>query len=349
MQNSNETIERRGIDRRSVLTAAAWSIPVVATVVATPLAAASAVGFDLFASGLQRGDSVTFFNGDATLKYLDGFTDGFTLLNHGPLEAPAGTIVTMRYDNRIITPEDFSFAQGSPSNPRTPLPYSTPVVNGNESTVTFVIPVPVPVEEDVFGVGTIWIFTPFDLDIAYPNDAIDDYKPLLWQVLTADDDGSNNFFGSQIATTEPANDPWGLELSATFTPYATSACEMELPTAVTVTSVGPASTPGIASLTLRLEVLAVTGVTLDSLTINGVPVSATVVSTGSGGWEVSLGQALAVGDVAEATFSYAVDATAALTNSGWAQISAASDGPDSGQDRRLTTSFANGDNAACTP
>lgn len=347
MERDTEFVERAGIDRRSVLTAAAWSVPVVAAVAATPLAAASAVGFDLFTNGLQRGDSATIFNGDATLRYLNNFADGFTLLNHGPLEAPAGTVVTMRYDNRVVTPTDFTFSQGGPSNPRTPLLYSAPVVNGNESTVTFVIPIPVPVEEDVFGPGTIWIFTPFDLDIAYPKDAIDDFKPLFWQVITADDDGSNNFFGEPTATTVPANSPWGLETSATFTPHTTSACEMELPTAVSVTSVGPGSTPGIASLNLYLEPLAVTGVTLESLTINGAPVPATVAGAGSGAWTVSLGQVLVAGDIAEATFSYTIDAAAALVNNGRAQIVANSDGLGGGQDQRRTTSFVNGDNSAC--
>lgn len=347
MERESESVERAGIDRRSVLTAAAWSVPVVAVAVSTPLAAASVAGFDLFTQGLQRGDGTAFFNGDATLKYLDGFADGFTLLNHGPQEAPAGTIVTMRYDNRIITPGDFSFSQGGPSNPRTPLSYSAPVVNGNESTVTFVIPVPVPVEEDVFGPGTIWIFTEYDLDILYPNDVLDDYRPLYWQVLTSDDDGSNNSFGSATATTAPANDPWGLQVTGTFTRYTTSACEMELPTAVTVTSVGPGSTPGDVTLNLSLEAFAVTGVTLGGLTVNGVPTAATVDSTGSGTYAIALGRPLGAGDVVEASFSYTVDATAALVSNGRAQFSANSAGLGGGQDQRLTINSADGDNSAC--
>jgi hypothetical protein len=347
MGNDNELVERAGVERRSVLTAAVWSVPVVAAVASTPLAAASAVGFDLFTEGLQRGDGTAIFNADATLKYVDGFADGFTLLNHGPQEAPAGTIVTMRYDNRIITPGDFTFSQGSPANPQTPLSYSAPVVNGNESTVTFVIPVPVPVEEDVFGPGTIWIFTQYDLDIQYPNDALDDYRPLYWQVLTSDDDSSNNSFGSATATTVPANSPWGLQASATFTRYTTSACEMELPTAVTVTSVGPGSTPGDVTLNLSLEAFAVTGVTLGGLTVNGVPTAATVDSTGSGTYAIALGRPLGAGDVVEASFSYTVDATAALVSNGRAQFSANSAGLGGGQDQRLTINFADGDNSAC--
>lgn len=345
MDIEHNSVERRGVDRRTVLAAAAWSAPVVAMAVATPLAAASVAGFDLFTGGLQQGDSVEFFNADATLKYTNGFTRGFTLMNHGPGAAPAGTLVRMRYDNRIVTPTNFTYRVG-PTGTSTPLSYSTPIVNGNESIVEFVIPVAVPVGEDVYGPGTIWVVTGYDVDIDYPNDALDDYKVMYWQIVAADDDGLNNLHGSLTPTTAPANNPWGLEAVASFTSFTTDRCSMELPTSATVTSVGPGATPGNVALHLSLEPNVVTSVVLDALTIDGVPSSASIVSAG-GSHTIDLGQPLAAGSVVQAQFSYTVDPAAPFVNNGFAQFSTRADDTGSTQDRRLTTTFVNGNNAAC--
>lgn len=341
------TTTARGINRRTVLTAAAWSAPIIATAVATPLAAASgAPQFDLFMSGLQQGSSVDLFTADLTMKYTDGFTGGFTLMNRGPEPAPAGTIVQMRYDNRIVTPTDFEYRIGS-ADTQQPLSYTTPVSNGNESTVTFVLPVEVPVGEDVFGAGTIWVYTDYTLDLAYPNDALDDYKVMNWRILTSDSDTSDNLFGALTPTTVPANSPWGLELTATHTAHTTDRCAYNLPTAVTVTSVGPGTTPGDVTINLAVEAVPVMDATLTSLTIDGVATSGTLTSSQRGAYTLALARPLAAGQVVQAEFAYDVDPAGEFTNNGWAQVNAHVPSDPGIQDHRLTASSSDADNSAC--
>lgn len=341
------TTPARGINRRTVLTAAAWSAPIIATAVATPLAAASnAPQFDLFMGGLQAGDALEFFSADLTMKYTDGFTNGFTLMNRGPEPAPAGTIVQMRYDNRIVTPTDFEYRVG-PEGSLQPLSFTAPVSNGNESTVTFVLPVEVPVGDDVFGPGTVWVYTRYALYVRYPNDALDDYKVMNWRILTTDGDTSNNLFGAVTPTTVPANSPWGLELSATHTAHATDHCAYNLPTAATITSVGPGTTPGNVTINLSLEAVVVMDATMTSLTIDGVPATGTMSSAQPGLYTLALGRPLAAGQVVQVEFAYDVDPAAEFMNNGWAQINAhVPDNPGT-QDKRFTTSYADADNSAC--
>jgi hypothetical protein len=59
MEQKNE----RGISRRSVVAAAAWSTPIVALAIATPLAAASTAGGTLFVTGNAFGGAGIFLNG----------------------------------------------------------------------------------------------------------------------------------------------------------------------------------------------------------------------------------------------------------------------------------------------
>ena len=58
-----EKEQERGVSRRSVVTAAAWSAPVVALAVATPLAAASTAGGTLFVIGNAFAGAGIFLNG----------------------------------------------------------------------------------------------------------------------------------------------------------------------------------------------------------------------------------------------------------------------------------------------
>lgn len=89
-----------GIDRRLILKGAAWSVPVIAAAVATPLAAASTapeVHVDLWSDAFMPldapdgsvGGQYNYFNGPRSLTYR------FTYGNNGPDTLPTGGFVSI--------------------------------------------------------------------------------------------------------------------------------------------------------------------------------------------------------------------------------------------------------------
>lgn len=78
-----ENTQNRGISRRTLVKGAAWSVPVVAAAVATPLAAASG------------GGNVGAFTLNGTCGVLGVIGPGFLLTASGSAPLPAGTVITI--------------------------------------------------------------------------------------------------------------------------------------------------------------------------------------------------------------------------------------------------------------
>ncbi len=332
------------LSRRTVVTAAAWSAPVIAVAAATPAAAASTAGaVDLFADGLQMGSGMTYFNKDLTTRYETADPLGFTLLNNGPEPAPAGSVsVQVRYDNRVFTPTEVTISGSEP------IPFSTPVASGDASTFTFTVPQQVEVETDVFGPNALRVITRFDGSFAYPNDVFDDYVEPSWTILSDDDaDTSNNIFGPFTSTPYPAT-PWGLTLETETTSLTSGSCTFDVPTSVTVTSVGPNPTPEAVTGYLRLDTGLVSSVSLTGATHNGNSILSDVVFESSGGaYSFNLGRPLEADDVVVLSFDVEAAENGGV-NGDMAQIGVSG---FNGQDlnERLTISYFDFDKPVCAP
>lgn len=102
----------RGLSRRAVVTAGAWSVPIIAVAVATPLAAASTGGGTLFVTGNAYGGagggiflSGSNYNGfDAAQTYAPGEIVLTFTLPEGvdfSVNAPGGWVVAV--DENVVT------------------------------------------------------------------------------------------------------------------------------------------------------------------------------------------------------------------------------------------------------
>lgn len=98
---TEEIQKNKGISRRTVVKGAAWSVPVIAAAVATPLAAAS----------LTDSDLVPAFSGPISLGLAAGpinvatvsTVNTLTISNNGPAASPAGATATIQYTPSLLT------------------------------------------------------------------------------------------------------------------------------------------------------------------------------------------------------------------------------------------------------
>lgn len=169
--------------RRAVLKASAWSVPVVAAAIATPLAAASTTG-DVSIAAQPRGTSVSATGPDGTTLEL-AVPAGFDLTTGGATRTPEGALVTLTFDNRLLDEPTLTM-DGTPAQ-RTSLEQ-----NGVVTTATFVLPLGIPAN------GTT---IPIEVFFATFNATtwVGDARPLTVTVTPAggsDPDTANNTFVS---------------------------------------------------------------------------------------------------------------------------------------------------------
>lgn len=339
-----------GPSRRTMMKAAAWSAPVIAVAAATPAAAASTVqGVDLYAAGLQMGNSISFFSTDLTTRYGTADPNGLTLLNKGEDTAPAGTVtVQARYDNRIFTPSKVTVSSGDPA---VEVPFNIISVEGNASTIAFTIPRDIPTQTDVFASNAVRVYTYFDADLAYPNDRYDDYIAPQWTVISADDsDGTNNVFGPWTPTSEPA-EPWGLTLTAETSTLSAGSCSVDVASTVTIESVGPNSTPVAPNGRVYVDTGLISNVSLTAATLNGTDITSDVSLERNvyGSYDYSLGQTLASGDTVVLSLDYDVVSDGTSDASEFSQVFVTGTDDSNDPNERLTVSHFNVPGAVCTP
>lgn len=123
--------------RRTILRASAWSVPVVAVAMATPLAAASTT-IDLELTAQPFGDRIIVTNPEGTLAFDVTIPYTFDAATLGPT-ATAGTTLVMSFDVRLLDDVMVSM-QGEPATEL------TSELTGNTRTVTFSLPVAIPAD-----------------------------------------------------------------------------------------------------------------------------------------------------------------------------------------------------------
>lgn len=126
-----------GPDRRAVLKASAWSLPVVALALGTPLAAASVAEFDIFLIPEDNAESIGATSPAGAQSYalvvplvFDAFTEGTT-------PTPPGSTVVVSFDTRLLSGVSLT-VDGIPA------PLVSTVTNGNVETATFSVPIAIP-------------------------------------------------------------------------------------------------------------------------------------------------------------------------------------------------------------
>lgn len=133
----NAHAHQSGLRRRTILKASAWSLPVIAVAVATPLAAAS-TAIDLELTAQPFGDRIIVTNPEGTLAFDATIPYTFDATTFGQA-ATAGTTLILSFDVRLL--DDVSVAMGG--EPATQL---TSELTGNTRTVTFALPIPIPAD-----------------------------------------------------------------------------------------------------------------------------------------------------------------------------------------------------------
>lgn len=130
MTDDRTTISRAPISRRTVVTSAAWSIPLIAVAAAAPLAAASVGGADL-ASTLGTPADILFDTGFGPVMTFTTPTQ-LTIANTGTTDSLAGATANLVYDGWLfaLTPNGSGVAvSGTAGN----LVFTLPVIAAGSS------------------------------------------------------------------------------------------------------------------------------------------------------------------------------------------------------------------------
>jgi hypothetical protein len=261
MTAENSTSIVRGFPRRTILKTAAWSVPVVAAAVATPFAAASD-GNDV--SIYQSTTDLTWAHSSDNLRWLEtgAYTD-FILRATGPAPTPVGTLITVAYDNRYL--DGPVLTTGGTS-----LSAAAPAVNGSRTSVTFTLPVEIPVDGTNVVVDVTWARR----DVVY----VEDPENLTLTIVPAavDPDLSNNtsVYTPRFITTYDAS------VTGTFTahPYGDPSwnTSWHMIDTVSIEALTPGDIATGGSLMVVVPVAAVSNITIGTVTIDGTPASSAV-------------------------------------------------------------------------
>ncbi|KQQ03969.1 MULTISPECIES: hypothetical protein [unclassified Rathayibacter] len=327
------------LSRRTALVAAAWTLPVVATATATPAAAASSTaGFDLQMQNFS-GDDGGWYNDDRT-QYL-GYNTFFspTVHNAGPEAAPAGTVVVMRSDDRVLGSPSLTVATGS-DIPASAVSITGPVVEGDHSTFTAVISVPIPAGADV-------VFGPRFADVLTQEDAgaIHDFTTAFANLTAhsftlsspagADSDPSNDAISStaEVGTVVP----WNGAISAEWAELTTASCTYPYASAIVVASTGANPVPVDTQVYYYYDDRLLTDVAIASATIDGVPTTMRVggSSGGSSYWFTT--EPVAPGATLRIDLATTTDPSATITST--VQTAAGGLGTDKSQSDQGDDSF----------
>lgn len=266
------------LSRRTVLTAAAWSAPVVAITLAAPAASASEAGFDLTVDPLQLGDSLTLFSADFSRRWAAGAPLGIVVSNHGTLASPAGATLTVSVDSRVF---QFTGMRGAFPGDDTPeaLTIVSNTVDGNRSTITATIPYAIPAGTDSY--TGFRISMSFDTIAVYPNDGVQPVLDSTWVLGSPSGDidpGNNSVSYTGYRDVGPAT-AWGVLADATWerVDFAGGTGYSHRATSFTLTSTGP--TPAVAGgqIMILTDQRVSTAITVDDIQLNGQPAGGAIV------------------------------------------------------------------------
>ena len=261
-----------------MLTAAAWSTPVVMLSVATPAAAASGERFDLTFDSYQAGDGITVFSADFTRRWVASVPVGTVVSNHGTIASPAGATLTVSCDARVFRFTSMSGALGGGED-REPLTITSNTVSGNVSTITGVIPYAIPAGTDSF--TGFRVSMDVDTVAVYPNDNVQPVLNTTWVIGSpaGDLDTGNDTLSSPGYFDEAPAVAWGVLTDAVWerVDFAGGAGYSHRATSATMTSTGP--TPAVAGAQIQIltDQRVSTSISVDDIQLNGQPAGGAIV------------------------------------------------------------------------
>lgn len=281
--STDTTSEAHGIARRTVLKASAWSVPVIAAAVATPMAAAS-TAVDLVLSGFA-GDTLSALSPDELRGYTLAITSRMNARVIGTTPMAPGSSLTLSFDNRLLG--DPTVEAGS-----VPAVAQAPTVNGNTTTVTFTLPVTIPTT--TAGVAIAVNFGVWNMGVWFED--VEPYSTLLLPATGSDSDSSNNGWTATAQYVDTSD----AAVSATWRPVTivdgngnNIACDVA--ESVTITANAPGSVPAGGTVYVSgptastgfdipyTYVDTITGITVTSALLDGDDVSGLIGTPSAGG------------------------------------------------------------------
>ncbi|SDY47199.1 hypothetical protein [Herbiconiux ginsengi] len=276
--DSNDLHTTGRLSRRTVLTAAAWSTPVVMLSVAAPAAAASEAGFDLSFDSYQVGDGLTVFSADFTRRWVASVPLGTVVSNHGTIASPAGATLTVSCDSRVFR---FTGMRGSFGGGGAPeaLTITSNTTSGNLSTITGVIPYAIPAGTDSF--TGFRVAMDFETIAVYPNDGVQPVLNTTWVIGSPAGDldtGNDTDSYPGYSDIAPAA-PWGVLTDAVWerVDFAGGSGYSHRATSVTMTSTGPNPAVAGAEIMILTDQRVSTAISVDDIQLNGQPAGDAIV------------------------------------------------------------------------
>lgn len=306
--------------RRTVVSAAAWTVPLLSLAVASPMASASetTAGFDLAIIGLQFGDSQTLFTPDYSQRYSAYVPlSNFGVANYGDVPSPPeGFWASYTVDNELSRVDRVGYRLPGETE-RTYVEDFETIVTGTRTEFRWLVPVSVAVNESTdldFPTGAVVLVIEATPLLGYPNDAYDPQKLVGSRVsatsFATEANTANNLFQAAGGGVLSPASPYAAQTEAAFetAPLGIGPALTSRPTSVKITSIGPKPIPAAASALVRFDYRSTTTYSITNIRLNGeatLDYLQNVTAPEQSGWPIlqelsgAFGAPLAAGDVLE--------------------------------------------------
>lgn len=333
-----------GPDRRSVLKAGAWAVPVIAIAVAAPAASASTAA-NLALLPPQFGSSAPMFTPSLTQRYGASEPSGVVVGNTSGEVYTGPVILRLEVDRRLWDVTGFTYDTRDGAGARE-TSFTGPVLSADRAVYTVSFAATVAPNSDSFTGILVRPLLTFLGD--YPNDTLAPADAVSsWVLVEPVDAGtSDNVFVNNPGEPVDAT-PFGATLTADFELVNSGGGSAYRPTNATLTSIGPNPTAVEDRVGVRFDPAVADDVSLQNVALNGVPSPDLLsqrtnsVSGGQRYVDFAFTGALAAGDVVTFSLVYSGGTGATPANTVWSQVGYVPVTPNDDDQRGRGQSFAN--------
>lgn len=345
MSSASKTIPQpTGPDRRSILKAGAWSVPVVALAVAAPAASASTTA-NLALLPPQFGSSIPMFTPSLTQRYDASEPSGVVVGNTTSEVYTGPVILRLEVDRRLWDVTGFTYDTRDGEGARA-ASFSGPTLSDDRAVYTVSFAATVAPDTDSFTGILVRPTLTFLGD--YPNDTLAPADAgASWVLVEPADAGpSDNVFVNNPGEPVDAT-PFGATLTADFELVASGDGSAYRPTNATLTSIGPNPTAVEDRVTVGFDPALADDVVLQNIALNGaaspdlLSQRTNTVSGGRRSVDFAFTGPLAEGDVVTFTLLYSGGTGATPASTAGSQIAYVPVTPNDDNQRGRGQSFAN--------
>ena len=334
----------RGLDRRSVLKAGAWSVPVIAVAVAAPAASASTTA-NLALLSPQFGSGVPMFTPSLTQRYVASAPVGVVVGNTSGTAYSGPVVMRFEVDRRLWEVSGFTYDPRDGQGERA-ASFSGPDVSGDRAVYTVSFAATVAPDSDPYTGILVRPQLTFLGD--YPNDTLaPEDSTSSWVIVDpSDTDPSDGVWVNGPGDPVDAT-PFGATLTADFERVDVGGGSAYRPTRATLTSVGP--NPTAVGDVVRVGFDPALGdlVVAQAVTLNGsaapdlLSEQTNTVSGGQRSVVFALTSPLAADDRVEFTLAYEGGSGATPLAGGSSQISYSAATANDPNQRAVSQSYIN--------